>query len=71
MRIGYCSDWMGQSTQKIVIIDETISGKYVCQFPPIEMTNVFGEPYLAQPLTGIFLRDKKDVKEVKNGNLSG
>jgi len=69
MKTGLISDWTGGATHKIQIIDETISGKYVCRDMPIEMIRPWdGSTYLTDSVTsGIFLRDKKEVKIIKEG----
>lgn len=65
MKIGYCEDWTGGATIKIEIIDETISGKYLCQQAPFELMRPDGTKYLTHSLTGLFLRDKAKVKDIR------
>ncbi len=65
MKIGYCSDWFGQATTKVAIIAETISGKYVVRHMPTEMASIHGTKYLAEPLTGLILKDKSEVTDIK------
>jgi len=65
MKVGYGNDWTGASTRKYQIIDETISGKYILKQMPIEMINIHGEKYLAEPLTGLILRDKNEIFNIK------
>ena len=65
MKVGFGQDWVGASTRQYQIIDETISGKYVLKQMPIEMTNIHGEKYLAEPLTGLILRDKNEIFNIK------
>jgi len=65
MRVGYCEDWFGAASEKVVIIDETISGKYLCKKCPIEMTRLDGSKYLADiPSSGLFLRDKNTITNI-------
>ncbi len=74
VKVGYAQDWMGQSTQKRMIIDETISGKYVCEQMPITMTRQDGTKYLASSTTGFILKDKSeftDIHEEITGDLKG
>ena len=62
--VGYTSDWTGGATEKWRIVDETVSGKYVCTRPPEIFTNVYGEPYLSHGQSGLILRDKNDFVNV-------
>ncbi len=62
MRIGYASDWTGAATQKLEIIDETISGKYVCRQVSFEVSRMDGSKYVVYGNTGLFLRDKGEIK---------
>ena len=62
MKVGFVSDWTGAATLKIIVIDETISGKYICKEAPFEMMRPDGTKYMAEGISGLFLRDKKEVK---------
>ncbi len=66
MRIGFVSDWFGASSTKVIIIEETISGKYVCKQAPIDAMSYWGNNYEAESPVGIFLRDKSEAK-IKEG----
>lgn len=60
MKILYANDWTDSATLAYEILDETISGKYVCRRAPTEMTRLDGSRYLADSVSGLILRDKKD-----------
>ena len=64
MRIGFASDWTGAAAQRVVIVAETVDGRFVCKHAPIEMTDINGKPYLAESLTGLFLREKSEITDI-------
>jgi len=64
MKVGYCDSGTGY-TQKVIIVDETVSGKYLLKRMPTRMQSVNGTWFSADPITGLFLRDKSEVKDIK------
>ena len=65
MRTGYVQDITGQATHKVVIVDETISGRYVLKQMPIKMVRSDGSWYLTDSLSSLFIRNKSEVKDIR------
>ncbi len=65
MKVGYITDSTGASTQKVRIINETMSGNYLlCKAMPMEMSRGDGSTYYADTLTGLFLKRKEEIKGI-------
>ncbi len=71
IKVGYGQISYCESIEKVQILDETVSGKYVCCGMPIPMLSAHGTPYYASSLTGIFLRKKEDITNVHEEELEG
>ena len=63
--VGYTNDWTDSATQRVEVIDKTLSGKYVCRKPPTVERGFWGHSYLSYDVTtGIFLKDRlQDIHE--------
>ena len=64
IRTGCASDWCGMATRKYQIIRETTDGQFVCQGMPEVIARPAGSKYVTNPMTGLFLRDKKEFTNV-------
>ena len=67
--VGYCGDTLGQATRKYQIVDETISGKFVCKGMPWLNRRPDGSQYIANSITGLFLKDKSEFSNIHTENL--
>lgn len=64
LRVGYCEDWTGAATQKVVILAETTDGRYVLRRYPVKHSRPwYGSEYWSDGPGGIFLRPKNEVQE--------
>ena len=66
-KVGYCNDWTG-ATHKYLIVDETISGRYVVrQF--VEHHDRWGRGFLAG--SSLEIKDKSEVTDIHEETLEG
>lgn len=69
IKVGYTSDFFNMATKKYHILDETISGRFVCEGMPEVISRLDGSKYVSSPMTGLFLRDKRDFTNIKEEEL--
>jgi len=59
IKVGYANDFTGATTQKWQVLDETITGKFVCIKAPAIERGYWGDTHLVySPTAGLCLIDK-------------
>lgn len=71
IKVGIAEDWFGQAGRKYQIIAETTDGRYVCKHCPIQMKSIANNPYLAEPLTSLFLKKKSEISDIREEEING
>ena len=70
IKIGYASDWTESCSSKYQILDETISGKYVCIKAPTVERGYWGQYHLVySPTSGLCLIDKDEFTKIQKETL--